>query len=759
VRRKPLLVAVVALLSLLACGVARAQSTGPIHVRVILDTSESMATNDRKRLALLATSLLYDLVRPSLGAEGSFEVIPFHPTARWLDQSAPPLAIGQRIVPGPMYRERDELLDRLFALPYNAAATYFYPGLRAALDDLDRARGGDSARRIVIIVTDGVPLKSTRGAEQAFIRDHLIVPRLDAAKPFPVQVYVLAFGPFAATSDARDFFEPIVTRPSGGSGAILADANGDQLLMHMITIFEQSLGYRHDKARPGETLDFVSTPVERVAIVGLWRSSWPTPSFTVAPLRAGGGSYNNPDGLQQATHKNVGYSYATRWLLAPHQAGEGRVGGGSPPDEIVVLRPLKLTLTLAPAAGGHGAMVAMSGQPVDWRLRVQEVDRDPCPPPRDCDLRISYELFVPKEGTAPESAFSQVSFDRLPAIPPRAGGGTPHQQHREYDLGQVVVRKALDQRIRVYLGTKVMRGDVVVATLPPENHPITVYPYMQFVPSPGMRELVKDGRRGAMPRSATGWCTDTFTFTIKGQSPREPLRVRAMLSAPPPKGVELYLDNIRLDGPGTSVARQSAWSVGQKLSASVLAGEHRVCAATSKTVAPGPATAAVVFSVADTPYDRLPVFETPLNLQFAVAAPTLLQRHSSWLVLVIGTAALALAIVLLRRVSLPGDLHVHGHTLDKIPLASRLGLRPVRQTLYSADGRVCLGHVEAHATDLFRVQPATGGVVRSAEHATAQAATAGRSDGGDPRPGRLEVQRTYVVTQDGRDHSIALEYD
>ena len=61
-----------------------------VHVRVVLDLSQSMTTNDPGRMAILSTILLHDLVRANTSLGNTFEVIPFDLDWQWSDPSAPP---------------------------------------------------------------------------------------------------------------------------------------------------------------------------------------------------------------------------------------------------------------------------------------------------------------------------------------------------------------------------------------------------------------------------------------------------------------------------------------------------------------------------------------------------------------------------------------------------------------------------------------------------------------------------------------------
>ena len=173
------------------------------HLRVVLDLSKSMRTNDPGQMAILATLLLYDLAQPNPTLGDSFKVIPFHARWEWDNPGKPPPTSN-----GPMitaeYGRRTQFVNELKKLAYNADWTHFYPGLLAAIRDLKTTPGGKADTRTIVLVTDGVPddRSGTQAKEAALIQQTLL-PEMEQ---YNIRLYVLAFSSEAYRN--KDFFRP-----------------------------------------------------------------------------------------------------------------------------------------------------------------------------------------------------------------------------------------------------------------------------------------------------------------------------------------------------------------------------------------------------------------------------------------------------------------------------------------------------------------------------------------------------------------------
>ncbi len=339
---------------LLACCLlllAGAASAGN-HVRVVQDTSLSMkirlgdgtGPNDPERLAVLATMLLYDLVDPNpqrSSDKDSFAVVPFKkdwgqgPDCPDLD---PPGGTGTPIVAIAQTREaRDAFWQDLDTLPYNGRCTYFYPGLRAAIDDLPPEDGGEKDRRIVVLVTDGLPEAPVKAREQQLLeelRDEMLDKK--------IQFYVLAFGHTA--NRERAFFDAIFDIDDRHRlGDLFVDAEGRDLVLNMAQIFSRSFGYMVDHIGKGPRerrvdLDGGVTP-PKVSLVSLRRGLGPAPRQTLQPAV-------NSRGLMTA--KSRGASYSTRNILGVRPNQQYQLISDIDGADVAILRQIAPELSLLP---------------------------------------------------------------------------------------------------------------------------------------------------------------------------------------------------------------------------------------------------------------------------------------------------------------------------------------------------------------------------------------------------------------------------
>src|ERR1700694_2561100 len=158
------------------------------HVRVILDTSGSMAGNDPPHLAVLSTILLYDLAHPNLSLDDTFAVMPFD-RAMPFWRSGPPPGTQKPWIRAARDK-RAEFVNTVKAVEYNAPHTYYFPYLLSAISDL-KQQGGPNDRRVIVLVTDGVPEDPDPGMIQ-----RELVPELQRHN---MRLYILALGRQAAS--------------------------------------------------------------------------------------------------------------------------------------------------------------------------------------------------------------------------------------------------------------------------------------------------------------------------------------------------------------------------------------------------------------------------------------------------------------------------------------------------------------------------------------------------------------------------------
>ncbi|HET9768579.1 MAG TPA: vWA domain-containing protein, partial [Thermoanaerobaculia bacterium] len=560
-----------------ALGLALATASAAAdHVRVILDLSQSMRDNDRGKLAILSTLLLFDLARPNPTLDDSFEVIPFARDWRWEDpQAPPPTGTGPRIVA--RFDRRAELVARLDALRYDALKTYFYPGLLTAIEELEQTPGGAYDARTIVLVTDGVPEELTRDAELRRIEADL-GPRL--AK-HGIRLYVLAFGDVADRN--RDFFGRIVRAPDGGAlGEYFVDARGHDLLGYMLQIFSGSFGYTADAAHPlpGTTrfdLDASTTP-PRVAVVVLSPRHQPPPSLQLTP--PAGGAKNAPEELSSASEP--GGSYSLIWVLSP-TPGDYVLASDAAPGSVALLRPTRLELEILPAPPHGQADRTIAQAPFPLRVRV----KSPAgglgdPGPVDLSYRTLGSRIANESGAADYAWTSD-----LAAPPPGPGTRTPAGRVYEIVPSWREDPDAPGHTYAGYLEIEARRGRAVVGSLVADHaHRVDVHPLLSIAPFPLSSYLAKSGSGGALGRRDQA-CTRFALAVDAGRLPHPETpsySLRATLVPKDPRAADRELnqavftvDGQPLDLAGRPGTPPAPWSLGRALTAKQLLGEHELC--------------------------------------------------------------------------------------------------------------------------------------------------------------------------------------
>ncbi|MEO1082832.1 MAG: hypothetical protein AAFY88_01180, partial [Acidobacteriota bacterium] len=382
-----------------------APSAAGEHVRVVLDVSKSMRATDPGGLARLSTVLLYDLARPQTTLDDSFEVLPFHPTGHWSDPAdPPPTSVGRRVLPTD---GRAAFARAVSGLGYEADWTYFYPGLAAAIHDLERTPRRSDVR-VVVVITDGLPEAPTREEEARRLREELL-PRLEGAG---IMLYVLAFGPEASAH--RQFFDDLVRAPGGGQlGAVFVDPTGDGLLGSMLELFGYAFGYTQDPPQPVSPeltidLDGGTTPAQAVAVLYSRRST--PPSFDLREPASAPRPPPAPDGVEVAS--DLGASYALQWVLSPF-AGDHTLRTDAAVGSVAVLRPTRLRLAVA-APPGRQAVRTMAGTSLPLDVLVS-----PEGPPGDPgEVELSFRPHGPRDGTDPATGEAVYAWEGSPGAPP-----------------------------------------------------------------------------------------------------------------------------------------------------------------------------------------------------------------------------------------------------------------------------------------------------------------------------------------------------
>lgn len=736
--------------ALMACALAAPAAAGT-HVRVVLDTSESMQRYDPDRLATLSTLLLYDLAPVNTTRGDSFEVIPFHSTQRWSSPSdPPPTGTGSRLRADS--KNRAALARSLAGLLYDADWTYFYPGLREAAVDLEATPGGASDDvRVLVLVTDGLPEEPTRAAEEQRIREELL-PRLEGAS---IRLYVLAFGPQAYPN--RAFFDRLVDGER--LGKVFVDQDGSRLLESMIQIFSSSFGYTQDTPRrlPVGSLDLAAgKDHERVAVVLFWKRPQPPPLRLRTPQ---GGTVNTADGVREGRERRA--SYQITWALSPRR-GLHPLDSTAAGATVAVLRPMPVTLEIrSPRSGGRVGQV-MGGKEVPLEVLVRPAAGGTGDPGA---FNLTYQTHGPRTGR------DYVWYGDVQA--PKAGHDKPVAEGRMYPIRPKFPVPEEGQDFYVgHLEVVARRGARVAAELRgPQAHRVEVYPLVAIASVPALADAVPEGSSTvrALGRLERGCARFRLDLTA-GQLPDPEHSLRAVLAAATPSAGSLEdvtwtLDGLPLEmgGVGATGSVSSAWAGGRPLHTEELLGEHELCIQTGKhtTGDPGkPYEVPLELTLLKSPYDAFNVVE-PFRLKVLIARKNLVERWASRLALLLSLLGLVAAAWFLRnRPDLPDDMQVAvarsgsraglmARPLAEASLAARLlgmvGERPV----VSDVGGTRLGALKPVRDGLYRFRPASGVKVQTLEEKTPEMT-------GDWA--NLSVHRTYRLRQGESEFLFRVEY-
>ncbi|HEX9985005.1 MAG TPA: vWA domain-containing protein [Thermoanaerobaculia bacterium] len=748
--KRPLLIIVV--LTLLAVPAQAARD-----IRVVLDLSKSMKANDPGRLAILSTILLHDLARPNTTTGDSFEVIPFDLDWHWSDPAAPPPVSAHPRIAAQSGR-RSTFVTSVANLPYEAKMTYFYPGIAAALADLEGSPAGTYDTRAIVLVTDGVPEAMTRDAELRRIREEL-APRLEQHR---IRLYVLAFGSEAAKH--RDFFSKVVSSPQGTSlGELFIDPNGTQLLAYMLQIFSRSFGYTSDAALPlgsaaSLDLDAGSTP-ERVAVAVLSpRPNAPPALRLTAPP---GGALNAPEGVQSASVPAGSYSLV--WVLSPSM-GAYRFASDATSGTVAILRPARLVLELLPAPPLKQVERTLAATPFPLRVLVRPASGAQGDPGH---VDLSFRTF----GERVRAAGGPDAYAWASDHQPPAGAGTPSPRGRIYDL-VAEFREDPEKAGSVYAGhleVEARRGEAVVGALSGTHaHRVEVHPLLALAPFP----LTAYASKAALERREEA-CT-TFSFReVAGSLPhpdRPSYPVRAVLSPRDPAALKrelrqaaFTLDGLPLELDGQPASQPSVWSKGRQLTREQLLGDHSVCVRIGKPSGSNYGRAVeldLATMLLDDPYDDFNVVK-PFHLKVLVAPPALFER---WRFVVLPTLLLVGLLALLwytrDRPVVPSDLQyaiaheapetrLTGRELDASPAADLLGWVGESAVFAPGEDRL-LGRVRPADKELFQFRPASGVRVEALRPGEETPLRRGLAT--------LAVHRTYRLCSDRGSYLFRLEY-
>jgi len=709
------------------------------HVRVILDNSRSMLKNDIPRLATLSTVLLYDLANPNISMGDSFEVITFDtswPLGKW-KSGPPPAHTGSSV--RVKHLGRAAFVDEITKIPYTAANTYYYPVLKLAVEDLKSTPGGAADRRVIVLVTDGLP----EDPDLELIKKDL-VSQLGAAG---IRLYILALGPEAASKSA--ILHEILGGPNVGD--LFVDSTGRDLLRTMIQIFSRSFGYSSDAAVT------ISGPVSlnleggqrpsRTAVVSYWTNAM-VPQLRLQPPP--GGSVNSPDGVRSAQEK--GASFSVIWTLGP-SPGLYTLPPVAPGAAVAVLRPAALLLDVQPQKAGDQTHSTMASVQFPLRVMVRPhggMKGDPGP------VDFSYQAHGPRHG-------AQYDWDDRPEASPSAGVANAEGRYFDILPSFTPDRGGPREFYEGWLTVDLRRHESVIGTL---THRVLVYPYVQLLATPPAVIATVHGQARAIQPHETGCAI--FEFRVNGVLPHAdrpvyPLRADIDPALKPDvrfSGARYTLDGSPLDYDETADT-QSDWYVGKSLSRETLVGKHEACVQIGRPKNADPSRPADIplrFTLLETPYSSSPTVE-PVTLRVFLAMPGYLERYAAFLALGLTLLILAILAWYTRfRPQLPPALLLASARSDApeplpasrlpngSPVMRLLGLTPER-FLFAENGALLLGRVKPVNGQVYRFRPASGVNVAGPKPTTASAMTEA-----------LAVGRTYTAHVGGAAYDFRLEY-
>lgn len=604
------------------------------HVRVVLDLSKSMRKQDPGRVAVISTRLLFDLVNPNLSArDDSFAIIPFHLTLDWKDKSKPEYQIGPRIEA----TSRAQLYSALDKVKYDAQMTYFFPGLAAATAELEKTPGGNNDRRVVVLITDGLP--DFPGEYQFFASE--VEPRMKKAN---ISLYVLAFAA-AADPQGEALFKSMTKQT--GLGDYFSDPSGQNLPENMAKIFSKSFGYTFDTdRRPGPwDADLAGPGVpERVAVILFSRPSGaitagspkhPAPKLS-ATHPAGAKELHVPAGNQSASEAAA--SYVLAWVNTP-SAGNYHIDR-SGDAHLAILRPTSVLLEVRSKLGPSIEPAAMAEVPLDLDILVKPAGGAAGDPGQT--LIESYE-----EGAADCEGKPCWQNSDQPDSPPATDRGTVIPEGRRYGISALWKwPENIPPGEDKYLGGISASARAGRATIGRTHKKLWVYRPLSIRPTPADGYAIKRSALGSSPNALSRGDVGCTTFKLlieKGPLPhpaRPEYGLRAELDASVELRDELHeafftLDGRPLDIRGKQGTKPGEWYTGVRLSGDDFTKDHKLCVHLGRPTAGDPAKPREVelqMVLLEPGYNQFNVIK-PFKFKVLVVPPTLLDKYGSLFIL------------------------------------------------------------------------------------------------------------------------------
>nr|VFK12557.1 MAG: von Willebrand factor type A domain-containing protein [Candidatus Kentron sp. LPFa] len=619
---------VIGLLLLSTMGEAMAEN----HVRIVLDVSGSMRTNDSSRNAILATLLLHDLVSPNTDGGDSFAVLPFNKKWRWEDPGIPPVQSGSSIKATSGKRAR--FVKSIKALKYNAQCTYFYPGLKKALDELKTEKPSDYANQVIVLVTDGVPSNQCNSSgthtlqeEKRLIIDEL-VPRFNKVG---IALYVLAFGNKVVGN--RIFFDEI-TKQLAINAPIKIDPDGKGLVSNMRTIFEQAFGF--------ETKKPVTLGSKKPRTLNLNKGMDPYRTAVVAHVPLGHLSNINlkaPPTMKLNAKdplcaRESGGSYCVQWVQSPDK-GRYRLSGvfkKSAKGRVTVLRPVELDLRIVPW-NPKRKFPSLPAFTIDDRamatrkfvLGASITTKHGGVAP-DVNLEYRYSSLNPE---------GKIIWRKWRAPPPnrvdRNSAARIYPLPTTFPVNAREKGKTYDSRVEIVI----RRGSAeLLRRTDSQAHVMQVWPFLSLKPRPNPAST-------GNPLKANQEGCASFTFSLQSDFPQEKsFPITGDLKIPNNASGLLDKTRFSLDGIDLTTAPQpsdpaaattESWSKGLDRTLAELAKPHRMCVTLGRPrqgAANKPIMVTTGFTLNQAPYDEYDVVR-PLRFKIRMAKIGVRDRYGA----------------------------------------------------------------------------------------------------------------------------------
>jgi hypothetical protein len=686
------------------------------HIRVIVDTSASLHHTDPSGYVKLSTELFYDLAVKEFNANDTFKVLHFPDRGdpRWKKATEPPEIVDdQKYVNSQTGHELNKVSEfhlKIRSLPYTSEYTYFSPCFKWALEDLKASGTTRKDNRVIVLITDGISDAEAADTE----RLSKMVPEL---RDNNIQVFVLAFG-----EASQDWF----TRAFGFGGGpgvgvkgdVFAGVDSKHLLSDMVEIFSRSFGFSRQTIPAGQDLIDVARnlTLQNAAVIALYRQPG-KPEFKLVP--PGGQSIGASRIFTEAAAPDPGarapstpVSYAYQWLDSPAQGSYRFVPDGPRPDEIAVLRPVRVKSTIR-SFQGNSIDVAMAGKQAPMEVLVSLMDGSNGDPGQD--IHVKFHIKYLKQDDEGRDANDYPGEPEKVAVTPEG---------RVFEIQPPFIKNPtgwpLNEAYPAFIDVEITQFDTPVDRMGDLMHPVTVYPYHSVGVQPNPAIVTSNGK-DVIHRGQEG-CVSSLHFVDNTQNlASEPYTLAVRLLDPTGTGTAWTGARFRFDGKEFS-GLGSDWQATEAVDPKELAqGKHTFCVIADDPSVQGPQDLQIHFGFwrnsADANERQLNIVDD-LVVKATIAAPDFWQIWSPWLMLLL-TALLCLLLLLLLRSKheLAPDLGVALGARSGLPASASAGGRtfgwgwlgfPQERPVFSMDGDREIGTVKPSRDDLFIFHPGRG---------------------------------------------------